>query len=474
MRPMIEALGRALNRWFTRWMPDPFVLAFLLTLVVLALGLLIGDAFSPAASDPLSRLTVTLISWKDTIFGPKRADGTVIEGYLYFAFQMCVVLVTGHALATSRPVHRALAAVARLPRTAPQAVAVVAFAACALGLLHWGLGLIGGALVAREVGRQGRLRGIPLHYPLIGAAGYTGLLVWGGGLSGSIPLKAIDYRPPADLAAAYPLEGGIPKSLTLFSSLNFTVGALLLLAVPVIAWLLHPKDAAQCVPYHGPLEDEHEPEAAATTTRAPLVTWLEEGRSPAVLLAALGLTSIFVEVWRGTFRLDFNSLNLIFLFAGILAQGSLIRYVRAVSDGISGCAGIVLQFPFYFGILGILLATGLGGMVSRGIVSLSTPETYPIFTFFSAGLVNLFVPSGGGQWIVQGNIVIGGAGSDPHLIGKSVMALAYGDMWTNMLQPFWALPLLGITGLRARDIIGYSAAIMLITGVLIVSCLLVF
>lgn len=466
---MIEAFGRFLHRQATRFMPDPFVLAVGLTVVVLLLGVLLGDALPDAGLG--ERFTATLLSWKGYLFDPRRPDGSVIEGYLYFAFQMCLVLVTGHALATSRPVGRALGALARLPRTAPAAVATVAFAACALALVHWGLGLIGGALVARETGRQLRLRGVVVDYPLIGAAGYTGLMVWGGGLSGSIPLKAIDYRPPAALAAGFPLPNGIPIELTLWSPLNLTICAMLLVLVPLVAWALHPRDPAACTPYDGPLALGADELDAPAAGRSRVVVWLERSRPPALLLAAMGLGALAIDGWRGDFRLDLNSLNLLFLFVGVAAQGSLIRYVRAISDGISGCAGIVLQFPFYFGILGILLATGLGGQVSRGMAAASTETTYPIFTFLSAGLVNLFVPSGGGQWIVQGDIIVGAAGHDPALIGKAVMALAYGDGWTNMLQPFWALPLLGILGLRARDIIGYTAAIMIVSGAAIMAAL---
>ena len=467
---MIEALGRVLHRAATRAMPDPFVLAIGLTLVVLLAGALLGDALPDGSVG--ERLVATLLAWKTYLFAPHRPDGSVVEGYLYFAFQMCLVLVTGHALATSRPVGRALGALARLPRTAPAAVATVAFTASALGLVHWGLGLIGGALVARETGRQMRLRGVAVHYPLVGAAGYTGLMVWGGGLSGSIPLKAIDYHPPAALAAGFPLPDGIPLSMTLWSPLNLAVCGTLLVLVPVVAWLLHPRDAAACEPFAGPLDDAPPPEeASAHVGRARAVVWMEESRVPALVLSAMGLGALAIEASRGTFSLDLNTLNLSFLFIGLLAQGTLVRYARAIADGVGGCAGIVLQFPFYFGILGILVATGLGAQVSRAIAAASTHGTYPILTFFSAGLVNLFVPSGGGQWIVQGDIVIGGAGGDPALIGRSIMALAYGDGWTNMLQPFWALPLLGILGLRARDIMGYTAAIMLVSGVAIVALL---
>jgi short-chain fatty acids transporter len=191
------------------------------------------------------------------------------------------------------------------------------------------------------------------------------------------------------------------------------------------------------------------------------------------LLCAMALGWLERDILNGVFALSFNNLNFAFLFLGLLFQGNPIRYVRAVSDGARGCAGIILQFPLYFGILGIMVVTGLGAVVSSGMASLANETTYPIVTYFSAGLVNLFVPSGGGQWVVQGKIILDGCAAWPELFPKAVMALTYGDALTNMLQPFWAVPLLAITGLRARDIIGYTATVMILGGALTTVLLLI-
>ena len=449
-------------------MPDPFVLAVLLTGVVFVAALLLGDGYAADAS-LLERFETTLLHWKDHLFDGKR--GGVNKGYLYFAFQMCVMLVTGHALATSRPVGRVVGALARAPRTAAAAVALVAFVACFAALIHWALGLIVGALIARETGRQCARRGLEVEYPLLGAAGYTGLMIWGGGLSGSIPLKAMDYVPPAHLAAGFPFPDGIPQEETLFSTLNFVVCGALLLFVPLVAALLHPRTGQPVQGYpEGAGEDVTAQEAGSEAKTG--VERLESSRVLALALGGLGLLALGLDEWDRDFKLTFNKLNLLFLFLGIAFQGSLMSYVKAVGDGVRGCAGILLQFPFYFGILGILFVSGLASQISAWIASVSSEATYPVATFFSAGIVNFFVPSGGGQWIVQKDIVIEGALQHGDLLGRSILAMAYGDGWTNMLQPFWAVPLLAITGLKAREIIGYTATIMLLSGALTVGLLI--
>jgi short-chain fatty acids transporter len=239
-----------------------------------------------------------------------------------------------------------------------------------------------------------------------------------------------------------------------------------------VAALLHPRSGQAVVEYR---EGAGEDVTASDGDREGAETGVEKLESSpmlAMVLGALGLLAMGLDEWGQDFKLTFNKLNLLFLFLGILFQGSLIAYVRAVGDGVRGCAGILLQFPFYFGILGILFVSGLASQISAWIASISTEATYPVATYLSAGIVNFFVPSGGGQWIVQKDIVIEGALQHGDSIGRSILAMAYGDGWTNMLQPFWAVPLLAITGLKAREIIGYTATIMILAGALTMALLL--
>ena len=167
--------------------------------------------------------------------------------------------------------------------------------------------------------------------------------------------------------------------------------------------------------------------------------------------------------------LNLNIVNFIFLFLGILLHGDLRRYVDAIGEAAAGAAGILLQFPFYAGIMGMMTVRNeagvcLAGVISDFFVSISNNVTFPMWTFLSAGIVNFFVPSGGGQWAVQGPIVMPAApqlGVEP---GRAAMAIAWGDQWTNMIQPFWALPALGVAKLSARDIMGYLVIVLLFTG----------
>lgn len=473
---MIGRLSQLSAAWARRWVPDPFVLAILLTTAVFAWAVASG---APAAA---------LVG----VWGGKQ--GLWQTAFMEFLVQMVLVLVTGHALASTRPVRRLIDALAVRPTTPRGAVALTAFVACAAGLLNWGLALIVGALLARQVGASCRARGVRIHYPLVVAAGYSGLLVWHGGLSGSAPLKvtgAADVanvlRDPEVVARVGALvaertaegfaDGRIPLSLTLLSPSNLVVCALALLVVPLLFVLMTPAADAPAEALQEMDPDVARaalaPEVVEPTGAAGPMTpagRLEATRLLPAIIVALGAAHLGQRVWtEGAFgvlqRLDLDTINLTFLLLGLGLHGSAQAYGRAVAEAIPGAAGIVLQFPLYFGIMGLMSASGLVGAVAERMVALSRGAewAYPVLTFFSAGLVNFFVPSGGGQWAIQGPIVLTGAASlgvDP---GRAVMALAYGDQWTNMAQPFWALPLLGICGVKAGDIMGYTLVVMVLS-----------
>jgi short-chain fatty acids transporter len=446
---MIARLGSALNRWSRRWVPDPFVLALLLTLLVMALGFWRAAV---AAPEPASAPFQTVMKgWTEGMMNP---------GLLGFALQMCLILVTGHALALSPLVQRAIRRVAAWPRSAAAATMLVALVSCTAALIHWGLGAIAGALLAREMGRHATSRGLSLHYPLLGAAGYSGFAVWHGGLTGSAPTLVAGN----DHFAAH-LVGTVPMSETVFAPLNLTItGALIGLVVLLFRFMV-PRDPGDFVPPDpdrlAPLPGRRRGEVKG------FIDWLQESWIVGSALGTLGFSFVVVSMLRGSLGVALDSVVLLFLFLSLALQGSIRHYVEAIADGARGAGAIVLQFPFYFGILGIMKATGMVAWISSGLVELSSRTTLPAMAFFTAGLVNLFVPSGGGQWAVQGEILLeagGELGVDPSV---TIMAFAYGDAWTNMLQPFWALPLLGIMGLQARQIIGYTAVVFLMMGVVV-------
>jgi len=440
---MISRVGTVLSRFSRRIVPDPFVLALGLTAIVMLGGLLI-------------LLIGKDLTWKDSLWtlcsgwyqGFKDPQG------LTFALQMCLVLVTGHALAVTPAVQRFVTLVARIPKTTPAAALLVAVVACLAGIIHWGLGAIVGALLGREIARSAHRSGRKLHYPLLGAAAYAGLAVWHGGLSGSAPLKAAESGHFIEN-----LMGVLPMSQTVFSPLNLLITGTLLVVIPLLFWSLAPKKESDAM---GPPKDAlGELPGREASSDSGLIAFLQNSYFVGAIVGLGGLTFFICASASGRMAFDLNAVNLLFLFLGIALHGGLRHYVAAVADGARGAGAIVLQFPFYFAILGIMKASGLIQLVSAGFAGIANQETFPIFTYFSSGLVNLFVPSGGGQWIVQGEVLIR-AGQELGVPPQTtVMAFAYGDAWTNMLQPFWALPLLGIMGLKARDIIGYTAVIFL-------------
>ena len=455
---MISRLGTVITAVFRKCAPDPFVLAVLLTLVTFGLAVaLTGTGFTDAVN-----------MWAGT-------EGVWSAGMLKFAMQMCLILVTGHALASSPPVSWLLDRLAGLPGKAWQGVALVAIVAAGLGVLNWGLGLIAGALLARRVGVAMERRGIAVHYPLLAAAGYVGLLVWHGGFSGSAPLKVTQAAEIRDIFGESPPIGELSLTETILSPLNLVVTGGLLVLVPLLLAMMSPKgDVEPASRYVSGLngraerDDRGKPLLPRLLEDSPLVTVLLVG-----LIGWWGWGYYFpgpdpvtgVRPPSGITGLTPDTVNMTMLMLGLILHGTPGRYVRAVEEAASGCAGIILQFPLYAGIMGLMHQSGLTVMLAEGIAQHASPTTLPLFTLGSAGVVNLFVPSGGGQWAVQGPIAMQAAvdaGVDP---AKMVMAVAYGDELTNMLQPFWALPLLAITGVKARDIVGYTAIVMVVAGV---------
>ncbi|HZW08677.1 MAG TPA: TIGR00366 family protein [Phycisphaerales bacterium] len=449
---MISILGLRISAIFRRIAPDPFVLAVLLTLLTLVLAITLTDS-GPA----------------DLIDMWGGSGG--VWSLLAFAMQMCLILVTGHALASSPPVSSLLDRLSSLPRSSAQAATLVATVACVAAVLNWGLGLIAGALMARRVGLAMARKGVPTHYPLLAAAGYLGLMVWHGGLSGSAPLKVTTAKDIAEVFGPGAPFGPIDLTRTLFSPMNlFITGGLLVLS-PLLVSRLSPRDPRHIEPADRFVSAAVAAPAPAKDDRKPLIPrLLEDTPLTTIVLVAF----IAWWAWRyyipreghasGLLSLSPDSVNLTMLLLGLVLHGTPARYLAAVEDAARGCAGIILQFPLYAGIMGLMKASGLTALFAEKLAAGATPETLPLFTFLAACVINLFVPSGGGQWAVQGPIAMQTAIDAGVAPEKMVMAVAYGDQLTKMLQPFWALPLLAITGAKARDIVGYTAIVMVVAG----------
>lgn len=431
---MIQAIAGVSTKIVQRWLPDAFLFSIILTAIVF-LGGILSQGQSPSAMVQF---------WGDGIWN-----------LLTFSMQVMVTLVTGHVLAQSKPVHGFLRKAAGIANTPNQAIMLMTFVGLVGCWLNWGFGLIAGAFFAREIAQ--RVKGV--HYPLLVASAYSGIVVWHAGLSGTIPLKIA----MAEGSSLGELLGGrsIPVGETIFSAPVLGMCLIVLVTLPVINRLMMPP-ANEVIELEDPSLVAEEPDYEGTEGQTPAEK-IENSRILALFLAGLGGWYLITYFLEGG-KLNLNSLNLSFFVVGILFHGTPARYLHAINEAIKGTAGIVLQFPLYAGIMGMVVKSGLATAISSWFVSISTATTFPLFTFLSAGLVNLFVPSGGGQWAVQAPIVLPAAKELGVPFDQVAMAVAMGDAWTNMAQPFWALPLLAIAGLGIRDIMGYCVIALFWTG----------
>lgn len=433
---MIRYMGGFFSRMARRFLPDAFVFALILVLLTLLLGMLVEGA---------------------SLFEMAAYFGNGVWDFLVFSMQMVLILVTGSALATSTPVRRFLVGIAARTRTPAQAIVLVTLVMMIGCWINWGFGLIVSALLARELARN--VKGI--HYPLLVASAYSGFIIWHAGLSASIPLKIAGSD-----AIMEEFAGGeiIPVSQTVFAWENLALVLVLLAVVPLINRLMMPRRGEDIVTIDAAAADTGGDEEEMTESARTPAERLESSRILSIAIGIVGIIFI-VRFFMSGGRIGFNILNFIFLIAGIILHGTPIRYVRAVNKAVRTCGGIILQFPFYAGIMGMMIHSGLAVTLSEIFVSISSERTFPLFTYLSAGLVNFFVPSGGGQWAVQGPIMIPAAGELGVSGATTAMAIAWGDAWTNLVQPFWALPLLAVARLRIRDIMGYTTVVLIFSGI---------
>ena len=382
------------------------------------------------------------------------------------------MLVLGHTLALSSFFDTLISWLVKPITTTAQAAAIVTFATIIVAFLNWGLGLIFGAILARKLGESFTKKQLPLNYPLIGAAGYVGLMVWHGGLSGSALTKVAEAGHLQAISKNASLPEAIYYGDTVFSSMNISAFALLLVLIPLTFYYLGTRVKSQI------------PEIKTAFIHTKANKNLEGAEkidqssifSKIIGLLLVSLAGYLALSFEGPF-LGFitpNFINFSLLTLCLLLHSNFTSFLSAVEDAIAGSSGILIQFPLYFGILALMQSGGLIELVSNWFIAVSNTTTLPLFTFFSAGLVNIFVPSGGGQWAIQGPIILEAATKLGVPLPKMILALAYGDQLTNMLQPFWALPLLSITGLKAKDILPYTLVLFLLGFAIFVGVLLLF
>jgi short-chain fatty acids transporter len=443
----VQKLGEAIADRVERWMPSPFLFAILLTYVA-AIAAFISEGSTPAE---------VALSWYGGFWS-----------LLQFAMQMVIILVTGNVVAYHPRVRAGILRLVRIPRNGRQAVVLVGLSSMLVGWISWGLGLIFGAILAREMGKLAHRNGMAVHYPLLATAGYLGMsLTWGWGLSSSAGLlQATDGNV---FMQAGIVDRVIPATEWVFHPYPLTLTVMALLYGSLMLWLLAPPDAnCRGAERFIDVEDERA-EAAAVHDRAEppgepsLSDRIDNSRLLGGVIALTGIV-LFVRAFltQGLGALNLNVFNFGFLMIGMALYVSPSRYQGEFNDAVRGSAGVILQFPFYAGIIGIMTGTGLVDTMTEGLLSIATEETFAVVAWITGGVLNLFVPSAGGEWaIVGGPMMLAGAELGiPH--GQTIAAYAVGDAHTNLLNPFWAIPLLAITGLKARDMFGYGITMMIL------------
>jgi short-chain fatty acids transporter len=420
----------ALTRLCEAYLPNAFVFGLLLTLVVFGAGLILTP------HGPLD-----LVDFWGRDFWSLNA----------FAMQMIFVLVSGSMLATTPLVKMILTKLAG--RTSSESAGLVIL--CLFSILtcwiNWGFGLIVSGLLALELARKLE----KVNFGLFIASAYSGFLVWHGGLSGSIPLKIAGVD---EILSQYYPGLSIPLSETIFSTRNLLIVGLLLIILPLLSWFMRTEDKQQVTtPVEVIVQAVPQNNFRNRLEHSP---WLN------IIFFVLFIILMFQGLTAGK-HFDIDRVNLIFLFLAILLHGTPARFLKALQQTFGHASGIAIAFPFYAGIMGIMQHSGLANIISQVFVSISTTNSLPLLAFLSGGVVNFFVPSGGGQWVVQGPVMLKAAramGVDP---AKVAMAVAWGDAWTNMIQPFWTLPLLAMAGIQLKDIMGYCLVFLLASGVVI-------
>ncbi|MDR1725909.1 MAG: TIGR00366 family protein [Bacteroidales bacterium] len=438
---MLKKLIKISVKIVQRYLPEPFIFAILLTFIAFIVAMFV------CKQSPIE----VMDNW-----------GNGVWSLLAFSMQMALVLVCGSTLADAPVIKKYLHHLSKLPKTPVAAISMVSLISALSCWINWGFGLIVSVVFAKSVARE--LKNV--DYRILIASAYSGFVVWHAGLSGSIPLAMATEGDALRETTMNTVQNAVDISQTILALPNIIIVLLVIISLVIVNSLMHPKDNIVVIDPKL-IEEKEQPQDIITTPaqkleHSKIITWL---------ISFLGFSFIIYKLFIQGVSLDLNYVILLFLFFGIILHKTPINYVNSFSKAANGAAGILLQFPFYAGIMGIMIgetnSISLAGEISRVCISISNEHTFPLLSFISAGIINVFVPSGGGQWAVQAPIMMP-AGADLGVNSAiTSMAIAWGDAWTNLIQPFWAIPALAIAKLGAKDIMGYCFINLLVTGIII-------
>lgn len=441
----VQKMGEIIADRVERWMPNPFLFAILLTYVA-AIAALLSEGSGPVEIAQ---------SWYGGFWN-----------LLQFSMQMVLILVTANVVAYHPKVRAGILFLVKLPKNGRQAVVMVGIASMVTGWISWGLGLIFGAILVREMGKFAETTGIKIHYPLLAVAGYMGMsLTWGWGLSSSAGLlQATENNALMQLGF---VDRIIPATEWVFHPYPLTLTALSIIYGSLILYLLCPpaKNCREISRYVDLSSDKEsgKAEVLLDSSTQTLADKIDNSLLLGGIIAVTGLL-LFISVFltEGLGALDLNVLNFGFFMIGMVLYLSPTKYQKEFYDAVIGSSGVILLFPFYAGIIGIMTGTGLVDSMTESLLSIATADNFPVIAWITGGVLNIFVPSAGGEWAIIGGpmMVVGSELGIPY--GQIIDSYAVGDAHTNLLNPFWAIPLLAISGLRARDMFGYAITVMIL------------
>jgi short-chain fatty acids transporter len=451
-RGVMQALTGLCVRYVERLMPDPYLFAVILTLIVAGLVAWLVDGATPGGM---------LKAWYGGVWGS--------QNIFTFAFQMVLILVTGYTLAEAPVLKRAIVYIASKPRNQVQGALLCFGVSAALSLLNWGLGLVAGALVARQVAK----RFTDAHFGYLIAAAFMGFIVWTQGLSSSIALANTDNGSPINVI--HKMTGiTVPLRLTIFQPYSWLAVLLVVALLALAIWRMEP--AQTLAPDPAVFEDDDQT-APGGDGKKTFAEWLENLWILNVLVFAAGIAYFCIS----RFALNISSMIMLFTITSALLHRTPIRFIRAFTGAAKVSGPLLLQYPLYGGLVGLLAylpaqaadeAKPLQTLLAQAVVSGATQYTLPFLTFIGSLVISLFVPSGGGHWAVQGPIAVDSALAisqrSPAYLGLISMAVAVGEGVANMIQPFWLLPLLAIAKLNVRQVMGFTIVAFVI-GLVVLS-----
>lgn len=421
-----------------RYLPDPFVFAIALTLLTMVLAL---------AIEGQNPLAMTL-SW-----------GKGFWSLLAFTTQMAVILAMGYVLATAPLTERLLDRIVSHVHEPRTAIIVATLVGGIGSYLNWGFGLVIGGVVARKLAT--RVKGV--HYPLIIAAAYSGFTLYGLGLSASIPVLISTKGHPMEAQM-----GVVPLAQTIFATPMLLTSLVVLITLPLLNAWLHPRKGEPVTEYDPSVEERAKAAAASASglddDTNTLAHRLNNSRLLSYLIGAIGIVYVALHFHSGG-AIDLNLINFFILFLGIILLGTPIRYVEKLNEGIRTIGGIILQYPFYAGIMAVMAASGLVNTFSEAFVRVASAQTLPFWGLVSSFFINFFAPSGGGHWVVQGPFMVDAAKSLGASVPHTAMAVMLGNAWNDLVQPFWILPALALSKLKLKDIMGYTVIMMVWIGI---------